>query len=142
MANEGPIVIVDDDKDDQDIIREVLLALGTSNELMFFNKASNAFDYLKAETKQVFIIFCDINLPGKNGLVFKRQIDDDAELRRKSIPFVFLSTNANKETVTEAYATMTVQGFFKKGESTTEIQTALSLIMDYWRLCRHPNSDY
>ena len=141
MAKSGPLVIVEDDKDDQDFIQEVLQELDTPNELIFFTRCNAAFDYLKSTTDSVFLILCDINLPGISGLDFKRQIDADPELRQKSIPFVFLSTTSNKEIVKEAYTTMTVQGFFKKKESMRDAKYALSLILEYWRLCDHPNSD-
>lgn len=63
------------------------------------------------------IILCDINLPGQTGLQFKKQIDNDDELRQQSIPFVFISTNASREPVTEAYTKMTVQVFSKSPQA-------------------------
>lgn len=141
MATPGPIVIVEDDLDDQEIITDVLKDIGISNELIFFDRCPEALEYLKTSSEQQFIIFCDINIPGMNGIEFKKRIDDDPHLRQKSIPFVFLSTSAEKSTVTEAYSKMTVQGYFKKSSSVEEIKKALTLIMDYWKLCRHPNSD-
>lgn len=141
MATPGPIVIVEDDLDDQEIITDVLKDIGISNELIFFDRCPEALEYLKTSSEQQFIILCDINIPGMNGIEFKKRIDDDPHLRQKSIPFVFLSTSAEKSTVTEAYSKMTVQGYFKKSSSVEEIKKALTLIMDYWKLCRHPNSD-
>src|SRR3954471_24148599 len=100
MAKSGPIVIVEDDIDDREIYSEIIKDLGVPNELIFFKKCPDAFRYLKAAPKQAFIILCDINLPGQSGLEFKKQIDDDHELRQQSIPFVFISTNAGREPVT------------------------------------------
>jgi CheY-like chemotaxis protein len=140
MAKSGPIVIVEDDIDDQEIITDALREMGSSNELVVFPKAAEAFKYLKTSSDQQFIIICDINMPGMNGLDFKKQVDDDTQLRQKSIPFIFYSTADNHDIVKQAYANMTVQGFFKKEQSFTELKKTLTLIIDYWKLCRHPNS--
>jgi len=141
MVKSGPIVIVEDDNDDQELYDEIIKDLGISNKLVFFKKTVDAFHYLKTTPERTFIIFCDVNLPGQTGLNFKKQIDEDSQLRQASIPFVFISTDASIERVTEAYSKMTVQGFFKKPAHFSEFKNALTLILDYWKLCRHPNSD-
>jgi CheY-like chemotaxis protein len=141
MAKAGPIVIVEDDVDDQEIITDVLNELGIANRLIFFSTCPDAFNYLKSTTELSFIILCDINLPGMNGLDFKKQIDNDPELRQKSIPFVFFSTSDDKRIVTEAYTDMTVQGYFKKSSSIEGLKKSLSIIMEYWKLCKHPHSE-
>jgi quinol monooxygenase YgiN len=71
---------------------------------------------------------------------FKRQIDNDAQLRAKSIPFVFLSTYADKKAIDTAYKEMTVQGFFEKSSHFSQLKNVIKLIMDYWAICKHPNS--
>jgi len=136
----GPIIIVEDDKDDRDIIEEVLKELNIPNEIVWFKRCVNAFDYLKTHTNQPFLIFCDINLPGLSGLEFKRQIDADKELRKKSIPFVFLSTSTDKKYVDEAYMEMTVQGYFQKANSYVETKNNVRAILEYWKICKHPNA--
>jgi CheY-like chemotaxis protein len=139
MAKSGPIIIVEDDMDDQEIYAETIRSMGIANELVFFKNAPVAFQYLKQRPSQAFIIICDINLPGESGLDLKQQIDDDPELRHQSIPFVFISTTANQYVVTKAYTSMTVQGFFQKSLTFAELKETLSLIFGYWKLCEHPN---
>lgn len=139
MPIPGPIVIVEDDIDDQEIISDVLNELGLHNETLFFTRTQNAFQYLKTTSKQPFIIICDINLPEINGFEFKKQVDKDPILRKKSIPFVFLSTAFEKSIVNAAYSEMTIQGFFQKETSVDEIKKTLKVILDYWRICKHPN---
>ena len=140
MAKAGPIVILEDDVDDQEILESILKELGVQNKLVWFPKAAQAFEYLKTTTEQPFIIFSDINLPGENGIEFKRKIDNDPALRKKSIPFIFYSTTVNQEAVNEAYTQITVQGFFEKGISYDEIKSRIQRILDYWTDCRHPNA--
>src|SRR4051812_10197046 len=105
----GPIIVVEDDADDEEIFKDILKELGIKNKLIWFRSCDFAFDYLKKTTGQPFIIFCDVNLPKLNGVEFKEQIDNDPQLRKKSIPFVFYSTSVNQKTVNEAYMQMTVQ---------------------------------
>lgn len=140
MSKFGPIVVLEDDPDDQDILKTVIMRLQIRNELVIFNSADDAFDYLKDTSEQPFIILSDINIPVENGIEFKRRIDKDEELRKKSIPFIFYSTSVDPVTVTEAYTKLTVQGFFKKPDSIKEIENRMKMIIDYWLNCKHPNS--
>ena len=141
MARAGPIIIVDDDEDDQEIINDVLNQVASVNKRIFFSNCDAALLYLRTTSDQPFIILCDINLPKQNGLDFKREIDQDNYLRHKSIPFIFFSTAIDQRSVDIAYKEMTVQGFFKKKARMEELKKTLSLIIEYWMECRHPNSE-
>jgi CheY-like chemotaxis protein len=136
----GPIIVVEDDADDKEVLEGILRELKITNKLVWFNKSDEAFRYLKTTSEQPFLIFSDVNLPIENGVEFKRRIDNDVQLRQKSIPFVFYSTSVNQKTVNEAYTQMTVQGFFQKGSTYDEIKRHIKLIIEYWMVCRHPNS--
>jgi CheY-like chemotaxis protein len=141
MAKSGPIILIDDDSDDVEIMIEVLKEIGISNKLINFTSGPEAFKYLKTSEEQPFIIICDVNLPGETGIELKKEMDNDPQLRQKSIPFIFYSTSVNQHAVNEAYTKMTVQGFFKKGNNFTEIKKIISLVNDYWKLCKHPNTE-
>ena len=136
----GPIILIDDDGDDKDVFQDILKDLKVSNPVIWFQNCDDAFSYLKTTSDQPFIIFCDLNLPGLTGIECKRQIDDDKELRKKSIPFVFCSTTVDQKTVNEAYTTMTVQGFFQKKNTYSELKETIKVIVAYWEECKHPNS--
>ena len=136
----GPIIAVDNDIDDQEIFEDILESLEIPNKLISFEDCNDALGYLKTTVEQPFLIFCDVNLPGLSGLEFKRQIDEDPQLWKKSIPFIFYSTSVNQKTVNDAYTQMTVQGFFQKKNSIAEIKNAIKLIIDYWKECKHPNT--
>jgi DNA-binding NtrC family response regulator len=136
----GPIIVVEDDIDDKEIFEAAVGELQFTNKIIWFNNCDEAWDYLKTTTDSPFIIFSDVNLPRQSGLEFKKQVDEDPELRKKSIPFVFYSTSVNQDTVNEAYMKMTVQGFFQKGNRFEEMKQTVKTILDYWRICRHPNT--
>jgi CheY-like chemotaxis protein len=135
----GPIIVVDDDPDDHEFMKDFCHRAGVSDRLRFFVNGFEALKYLKATTDKPFIILCDINMPVMNGLEFRKSINDDDYLRRKSIPFVFFSTAASPSQVREAYD-LTVQGFFLKKPSISQTEESLKRILDYWRDCQHPNS--
>ena len=140
MAKSGPIVVVEDDEDDVLFLSDTLKQLEVTNRLIWFPNSSNALDYLSTTTDKPFFILCDVNLPLRNGIEFKREIDNDPVLRKRSIPFIFYSTSIEQRFVDMAYSEMTVQGFFQKGYDFKEISTAIKTIIDYWNLCQHPNT--
>lgn len=137
----GPIILIEDDTDDKDVFQDILKELQILNPVLWFQNCDDAFSFLKKTTEQPFIIFCDVNLPGISGVECKRQIDDDKGLRKKSIPFVFYSTSVDQKTVNEAYTKMTVQGFFQKKNTYSELKETIKLITDYWKECKHPNTN-
>lgn len=134
-----PIVVVEDDADDQYFIKMICEKLGVTAELLFFGDGLKALTYLKTTTKKTFLILSDINMPVMNGLELRRNIQQDEELRKKSIPFVFLSTAARPKEVAEAYD-LTVQGFFLKATQLGEMEETIEQILRYWVMCKHPNS--
>ena len=135
----GPIVIIEDDKDDQEIYGEAIRALGIPNELHFFNHGKAALEYLSSTEEQPFIILSDINMPGMSGLELKKLMQDDPYLASKGIPFVFISTNASKVSVRHAHA-LSVQGYFEKPQSVDAFKEMLRKLFDYWELCKHINN--
>ena len=135
----GPIIIVEDDIDDQEIYTDAVRAINIPNEIRYFNKAQKALEYLLTTNEQPFIILSDINMPQMNGLEFKENIQKDDYLKEKGIPFVFISTNASAEAVRKAHQ-LSVQGYFQKPASFEAIKDMLRKLFDYWELCKHINN--
>lgn len=139
MSKQGAILLIDDDRDDRELIEEVLNDVKAEHQVVSFASGEEALDYLKSATGQPFLILSDINMPVMDGIELRRQVNENEALRKKSIPFVFLSTTATNKSVEEAYE-MSVQGFFQKPSSVQELGSLLLLICDYWQKCRHPNN--
>lgn len=140
MSKTGEILIIEDDMDDRKFLASILDDLDIKNPLVWFDNTDDALHYLLTTPRSVFVILSEVNVPGRDGLEFKRQIDSDPKLRKKSIPFMFYATTANQKEVNEAYTEMTVQGFFKKGSDYEETKTTIRTIFDYWRITKHPNT--
>ena len=139
MAKNGPIIIVEDDLEDQEVIADVLQLIGVKNELKFFDNGKLTLEFLLQTTTRPFFILSDINMPVMNGLELRHEIDQSEYLTQKSIPFIFYTTHAEKHAVEKAYA-MSVQGFFQKPGTITEMQQLLHQIVSYWSSSHHPNN--
>jgi CheY-like chemotaxis protein len=140
MALNGPILIIEDDSNDADVIMAAIKELGVKNELKNYIKAQDAIDYLMVTTDKPLVILCDIRMPELDGMAMLKHISNTEYLRRKSIPFIFLTEIASKEIINEAY-NIGVQGFFKKQINYTSIKEQLLSILVYWEKCLHPNAD-
>jgi len=140
MSKSGALILIEDDTDDRIFLEKIFKSIGLKNEVIWFSNTEDAFGFLCTTIKSIFLIFSDINLPGESGLDFKRKVDRDPKLRKKSIPFIFYSTSANQQDVNEAFTQMTIQGFFKKENNIEDTTEMLKAIFAYWSLCRHPNT--
>lgn len=134
-----PILIIDDDLDDLEIIKEVFLSIDVKNEILFFHSGQELLHFLRTSDRQPLFILCDVNMPVMNGFALREEINSNKVLMLKSIPFLFLSTSAKQSEVLKAY-TLTVQGYLKKPNSFTEYQQVLRDTVANWRNCLHPNS--
>jgi CheY-like chemotaxis protein len=139
MVLEGPLIIIEDDDDDQQFIKDAFIDLGYESQLKFFYDADSVISYLKSTTDKPFLIISDFNLSGMNGYELKKRINDDEQLRKKAIPFIFYTTSDQKYALDKVYEMM-VQGFFVKENNMAGIKSTIKVIIDYWKLCKHPNS--
>jgi len=133
----SPILIVEDDKDDTELLTMALKAIGIKNEFICFQNPTEALVYLKETKRDTFLIISDVNMPLMNGLEFKKKINEDSVLFSKSIPFVFLSTSASVYIVNEAYS-LSIQGYFQKPTNLQSMNNVARSIIDYWSNCKHP----
>lgn len=138
MNKGGPIVIIEDDKDDQEILGEIFKKLNIPNKTIFFTNGDQALQYLTATTIEPFIIFSDINMPKLNGIELRIKVHKTEDLRMKSIPYLFFSTVAEQQHVIDAYS-KSVQEFFVKPSDFGEMTNMIKNIVEYWNNCVSPN---
>ena len=137
MPKSGPIIIIEDDVDDQELLKDIFRELQISNILRFFDSCAHALNYLGTTIERPFLIISDINLPAMTGLELCKRIFENESLKMKSIPFVFLTTSSDQNVIVQAYQ-MFVQGFFVKPTSLQELKDTIRMIVDYWKVCCHP----
>lgn len=137
MRKSGPIVIIEDDFEDQEILSDVFKELNYPNEIIFFHDGMLALEYLTATTKQPFLILSDINMPKLSGIELREKIHNNESLRLKCIPYLFFTTSIQQDQVIDAYS-KSVQGFFTKPHSYSEILRVIKNIVEYWKDCHSP----
>jgi CheY-like chemotaxis protein len=138
MSAIGPIVIIDNDHEDHELLKLAFGKLGLKNRLIFFSDWHEALHFLQDTTENPFLILSDLKMPKMDGLELRRAINNNSYLRKKSIPFIFLAEHADPEEVSAAYD-LNVQGFFTKANSIEELEEKLRMITGYWRKCVEPN---
>jgi CheY-like chemotaxis protein len=138
MNRNGPVVIIEDDADDQELLVEVFKKLNYSNEIIFFLDSQKALDFLNRTDITPFLILSDINMPKLDGFALRNKIYTDAQLQLKCIPYLFFSTASTQKAVIDAYS-MSVQGFFIKQNTMAELEKTILVIMEYWKRCVAPN---
>ena len=139
MSNK-PIIIIDDDNDDLEIIQQALAELRVENEIIVFNDGFAFLDYIRTTEKKSFFILCDINMNKIGGLELKKLILDDERLRLKCVPFLFLSTSGASPAIEKAYS-YNVQGYFIKPANFEKLRDMLHSIIKYWGYSEHPNKN-
>lgn len=138
MNKNGPIIVIEDDIDDQEFMDDAFKELGYKNEILFFGDGELALDYLVNNHVEPFIVFSDINMPKLNGMELREKIHNNEDLRLKSIPYLFFSTSSEQQFIIDAYS-KSVQGFFIKPTNYADLKNTLKTIIEYWKTCVSPN---
>jgi CheY-like chemotaxis protein len=132
MNKKGPVIVIEDDVDDQEMLTETFEKIGITNKIKIFDNAGEAYDYLDKTVERPFLILSDINMPKMNGFQLRDKLHADKRLALKTVPFLFFSSGSSKEDVIKAY-TSCVQGYFKKPTNVKELEETLRNIMQYWK---------
>ena len=138
MNKTGPIIIIEDDLDDQDILTDILKELSYKNKVIFFGDSLKALDYLTNTHIEPFLVLSDINMPKLNGIELRAKVHNNEDLRLKSIPYLFFSTSAEQRHVIDAYS-RSIQGFFIKPTNYEKLKNTVRKIVEYWQECESPN---
>jgi CheY-like chemotaxis protein len=139
MNKSGPIIIIEDDEDDQKFFLDAFNNLQYPNKLFFFHDGKSALDYLNESNITPFLILSDINMPKLDGFALRDKIRMDARLQLRCIPYLFFSTSLTQDAVVKAYS-LSAQGFFQKQDSMKELEKSITVIMEYWKRCAAPNN--
>jgi CheY-like chemotaxis protein len=139
MNKSGPIIVIEDDIDDQRILGEIFNDLDYPNEVVFFGDGELALEFIRKDDVYPFLILSDVNMPKLDGFALRDMIYTNGELSKKCIPYLFFSTSAEQKAVCKAY-TMSVQGYFLKPVIYSELLDTIKTIITYWQKCYAPNN--
>jgi len=137
MNRKGEIIVIDDDIDDREIMKELLLSLGYPNKVVLLSDSVEALEYLKKLEAKPFMVISDINMPKMNGYQLRDKVLEDPDLAEKCIPYLFFTTSGSPETVSSAYR-KSVHGFFQKISDYKKFRDALQKVIEYWQIADTP----
>ena len=97
MSVKGPIILIEDDSDDQFLLKSIVEELQIPNPIIFFSNGLEALLFLETTTEQPFIIFCDINMPVMNGWEFLNAIAERPYVNRVHVVMVSSATEESEK---------------------------------------------
>lgn len=137
MNKNGPMIFIDDDLDDQVLFKGIVALLGYPNDLLFFKDGLEALNYLKTSGVCPFIIFSDIKMPRMDGFELRNRIFEEESLRSKCTPYIFLTDQATPSSLEKAFG-LSIQGFFKKPSTFSELDGIFRRVIEYWKVSLSP----
>lgn len=98
------IVIVDDDADDREIIKDAFVNSGTDQEYVFLENGDKLMEYLEINLANSLpsLILLDLNMPGKDGRETLKEIKTDN--RYQHIPTIVFTTSSSHRDRIMAYS--------------------------------------
>ena len=138
MNKNGPIIVIEDDEEDQEILLEIFDRLPYKNKVVFFTNGNEVIEYINTPGNDPFLILSDINMPNIDGFELRKKVFSNKELQDKCVPYLFFTNGTHKKAVVDAYS-MSVQGFFIKPSNLSALENTIRKIIDYWQECIAPN---
>lgn len=129
------IMLVEDDKGDQKLIKTSLAKEKVTNDVCISENAEEALDYLAASKRgdstcpMPDLILLDLNMPGIGGKEFLRRIKEDSAL--DTIPVVILTTSDSEQDILATYK-LHASGYIKKPVSLEGFQKIMEDLDEYW----------
>lgn len=141
MNKNGEIILIEDDIDDREIFTSIYSQLKYDNKLVIFEDGVTALHYLQQPDVYPFMIISDINMPRMGGFELRERIFSDEQLSSKCIPYIFLTTAHDENSVAQAYK-LSIQGYFQKDSSFKAFKEKFRQIMDYWQNSLIPKKSF
>jgi CheY-like chemotaxis protein len=131
------ILMVDDDAEDCQLVRDALLECGQRHDLRIVRDGEELFEYLERrgeyedgrEAPLPDLILMDLKMPRKDGREALREIKTDRRLRR--IPIVALTTSNAEDDIAFTYD-MGVNSFIAKPATFRRWVQIMKILTEYW----------
>jgi CheY-like chemotaxis protein len=132
MKMHRDILVIEDDEDDRDILKEIFRDLGYKNNIVFFSDSTEALEYIRRPEIQPFIIISDINMPKLGGFELRDIIINEEIVMDKDIPYIFISNAQDDYSVKQANK-LSIQGYIHKGNDYNKYKEKIKNLVDYWK---------
>ncbi len=128
-ADPVPIVLAEDDPDDQAFAREALEASRLANPMHVVGDGVELLEYLRAADRRPGLILLDIKMPRMDGLEALAAIREDSALR--TLPVVMLTTSNADEDIARSYD-LGVNSYIRKPVTFQGLVEAIKDLGRYW----------
>ncbi|MEI6947024.1 response regulator [Paraflavisolibacter sp. H34] len=132
MKHKHNILIVDDDADDREIIRDAFLSNSNGqNEYIFIENGDKLIEYLDncQEKEYPALILLDLNMPGKDGREALREIKSSEQFHH--IPTVIFTTSSSDRDREMSYG-LGANCFVTKPDTFNKLVDLTSSIAKLW----------
>ena len=131
MKQKHRILIVDDDADDREIIRDAFISALEEQEYIFIENGDKLLDYLEGNMEERIpsLIMLDLNMPGKDGRETLREIKGDK--RYQHIPTIVFTTSSSMRDKQMVYD-LGANCFITKPVSFKDLIEVTRSIGQYW----------
>ena len=138
----GPILIVEDNPDDEALILRALKKCNVKNEVEVVRDGAEALDYLfkngqfaTRATGNPTVVLLDIRLPKINGLEVLERVRADPRTRR--VPVVMLTSSDEQEDMIRSYD-LGCNSYVRKPVEFDKFMEAIGSLGLYWLLVNEP----
>jgi len=136
-GNPAIILLVEDDKGDQNLTVRAFARGKISNEIHIVEDGEEALDYLlrrgkysdPATSPRPHIVLLDLNLPKLDGREVLKQIRQEPDLR--TLPVIALTTSQQEEDIVRTY-NLGVNSYITKPVSPDQFSKVIHALENYW----------
>lgn len=123
------VLLIDDERIDQMMYRRVMDRSGLVGNVISFQYADEALDYLKrTDRERIDVIFLDINMPRMNGFEFLQRATEDLGAGFATAVVIMLTTSLDPIDVSRAKAHAVVKAFINKPLTVEHVHYVANLV--------------
>ncbi|MFT5833047.1 MAG: CheY-like chemotaxis protein [Cognaticolwellia sp.] len=137
MANQRPVLLVEDDRVDAMTVKRAIRQIKMHHPLIHAENGEEALEYLNnSSNEKPWIILLDLNMPKMNGIEFLQVAKKNDAF--KSIPVVVLTTSKEQQDRIETFK-FGVAGYMVKPVDYSQFVEMMQAIKMYWSLSQQPD---
>lgn len=130
MITSHTILLIEDNRDDEDLTVRALRKNKIANDIQVARDGAEALDILFADGAELpQLIVLDLNLPKISGLEVLRRIRSDE--RTRLLPVVVMTSSQEDEDIIQSYS-LGANGYVRKPVDFTQFSEAVRLLGLYW----------